>query len=110
MAPLGSPTEWEVKALLTDLDRLEEARGLSFEDPPSGASEIRLDRLAYEVLAGLYELRFLSVNQVRERYLTEKQPRTAQRRLGAMYRAGLVRRIRFSVPNMKGTSGRCSTR
>ncbi len=44
--------------LLTDLDRLEEASGLSFEEPPAERSEIRVDRLGYEVLAALYELRF----------------------------------------------------
>lgn len=98
IAPLGSDTGAAVPPSYTELDVLDEVEGLRWAQPATSPSKPRTpQRDELELLAALYELRFLLSTQIARRLLPQLKERSVQHRLTQLHKAGLVRRAEFKL-------------
>jgi hypothetical protein len=98
VAPLGTPTAAAVADSYTELDELEHATGLRWQQRPTGPHKPPLPRKDdLDVLAALHELRFLTPSQIRRRFMAGRALRSVQHRLGQMFRVGWVRRCELAT-------------
>lgn len=98
IAPLGSDTGAAVPASYTELDVLDEVEGLRWDKPSTTEAKPRKpQRDELELLAALYELRFLLSTQIARRLLPRLKERSVQHRLTQLHKAGLVRRAEFKL-------------
>lgn len=96
VAPLGSPVR-KLPDSYTELD-LDDITGLRWDEPAKGPHKPPLPRLDdLEVLAALYELRFLLASQIGRRFIPDRALRSVQHRLNQMYRVGWLRRCEITT-------------
>jgi Replication-relaxation len=96
IAPLGSGLP-AVPGTYTELE-LDNPTGLRWQQRPPGPHKPPLPRKDdFEVLAALYELRFLYASQIARRFMPGLALRSVQNRLGLMFKAGWVSRAEITT-------------